>query len=209
MLDQQAAKIVKEVQAVSDRLLIVRLKSEPVDLNIIVVYMPTSAYEDEDVGEIHEQMEERIRALPSKEYTALLEDMNAIVGEGREGTVVGPHGLIETNKTRKGRTSLKRTRQGKQRTTWKREKNVRKEFIKVAWNRMKSFSVEAKGVEKKWQQLKDSMIHGAEKAIGVNKRKRSKKPWLIAEMIDKMEEGKGKLLGMKKVEESIDGCEGK
>ena len=63
----------------------------------------------------------------------------------------------------KVQTQLKQPKQGKQRATWKREKlkdkNVRKEFIEAAWNRMKSVSVEAKGVEEKWQQLKDSMIY--------------------------------------------------
>ena len=109
MSEKQAAKTVKEVQTVNDRLLIVRLKSEPVDLNIIVVYIPTSAYVDEDVEEINEQMEERMEALPSKEYAALLGDMNAIVGEGREGTVVVSHGRMLVDFWRKNRLCIMTT----------------------------------------------------------------------------------------------------
>jgi len=50
ILNKQAAENAKnaEVDTLSDRLLIVRLAAVPVDLNIIVVYMPTSAYEDQD-----------------------------------------------------------------------------------------------------------------------------------------------------------------
>ena len=52
ILNKQAAKNVKEVDTISDRLLIVCLAADPVDLNIIVVYMPTSAYGDQDRGRI-------------------------------------------------------------------------------------------------------------------------------------------------------------
>jgi len=93
ILNKQAAKNVKEVDTISDRLLIVPLAADPVDLNIIVVYMPTSAYGDQDIEDVYDQIEEKINNLPSKEYTVLLGDMNAVVGEGRDGAVVGAHGL--------------------------------------------------------------------------------------------------------------------
>ena len=52
----------KKVDSVSDRLLIVRM-ADPVDLNIIVVYMPTSAYEDQDVDDVYEQIEEKTQGV--------------------------------------------------------------------------------------------------------------------------------------------------
>jgi len=55
--------------------------------------MPTSAYGDQDIEDVYDQIEEKINNLPSKEYTVLLGDMNAVVGEGRDGAVVGAHGL--------------------------------------------------------------------------------------------------------------------
>jgi len=42
-------------------------------------------------------MEEKMNDLLSKKFTVLLGDMNAIVREGREGDVVGPHGLEKKN----------------------------------------------------------------------------------------------------------------
>jgi len=41
LLDRHASSAVKEADCVSDRLVVVRLKAEPVDMNVIVVYMPT------------------------------------------------------------------------------------------------------------------------------------------------------------------------
>jgi len=96
-LNKQAAKNVKEVDTISDRLLIVRLAADPVDLNIIMVYMQTSAYGDQGIEDVYDQIEEEINNLPSKEYTVLLGDMNAVVGEGREGSLVGEHGLGKRN----------------------------------------------------------------------------------------------------------------
>jgi len=59
--------------------------------------MPTSAYGNQDIEDVYDQIEEKINNLPSKEYTVLLGDMNAVVGEGRDGAVVGAHGIGKRN----------------------------------------------------------------------------------------------------------------
>jgi len=64
---------------------------------------------------------------------------------------------------------------------------VGSKFNNVVLNLIKKERATAKG-EDNWIQLKESMIQGAKKVVGVNKRKQTKKPWVTTEMIDKMEE---------------------
>ena len=82
--------------------MMVRLRTDPVDLNVVVVYMPTSAHVDEEAEGNYEQIEDKIEGLPNREYTIILEDMNAMVGQKSDGMVVGGHGL----KTRNERSRL-------------------------------------------------------------------------------------------------------
>ena len=52
ILDEEVARRVTEVHQVSDRLIMVKVSATPVDLAIIQVYMPTTAFEDEDIEQI-------------------------------------------------------------------------------------------------------------------------------------------------------------
>jgi hypothetical protein len=75
----------------------VRLRGTPVDIVVIVVYMPTSDYEDDDVEEIYEQIEEEIRKGRGDDYVIVMGDFNAAVGEQGEDGVAGRHGLGQRN----------------------------------------------------------------------------------------------------------------
>ena len=66
LLCKKAAKAVKEMELTSDRM-VVRLRVDGVDLNVVVVYMSTSAHVDEEVEGIYEQIEDKIEGLPNKE----------------------------------------------------------------------------------------------------------------------------------------------
>ena len=59
ILVRQGNSEVSELKIVlhSERLILVKLKAEPVDLVIIHVYMPTSAHEDTEVEKIYNQVE--------------------------------------------------------------------------------------------------------------------------------------------------------
>ena len=70
LLCKKAAKAVKEVECISDRMM-VRLRADPIDLNVVVVYMPTSAHDDEEVERIYEQIEDKIKGLPNRKYTII------------------------------------------------------------------------------------------------------------------------------------------
>jgi len=55
--------------------------------------MPTSAYEDEEVEEIYEQLEGVMDTVNKNDSLIILGDWNTVVGEGQEGHAVGKYGL--------------------------------------------------------------------------------------------------------------------
>jgi len=97
LLDKETAKSVIKVIYHSDRLLLVKLKAEPVDLLVIQVYMPTSAYKDEEIDNIYDEIEELIEAEKGSDNLIIMGDWNAVVGEGIDQKEVGSFGLGERN----------------------------------------------------------------------------------------------------------------
>ena len=74
--------------------MMVRLKGKPVDVVIVQVYMPTTDYKDEEVDAVYERIEELLdKETKGKVYTLVMEDWNAVVGEGKEDIFVGHYGL--------------------------------------------------------------------------------------------------------------------
>ena len=66
-----------------DRLMMVRLQGKPVD--VIIVQMTTTYYKDEEVDAVYERIEEPLdKETKGKDYTLVMEDWNAVVGEGKE-----------------------------------------------------------------------------------------------------------------------------
>ena len=82
---------------IDDRIIMVKLKGEPVDVTVIQVYMPTGASDDQEVDKIYDQLDELITTLKGKEYLILMGDWNAVVGEGQDGVEVGQFGLGKRN----------------------------------------------------------------------------------------------------------------
>ena len=54
-LDHQAAKCVERIEPFNDRLLMVGLKGDPVDIMVVVVYMPTTDHSE--VEEMYNNIE--------------------------------------------------------------------------------------------------------------------------------------------------------
>src|SRR6476661_9971545 len=85
------------VERISDRLMMIKLNAEPVDVVIIQVYMPTTEHDDEEVDQMYEQIEELIKKQKGKDNLVVMGDWNAVVGEEGEEKVVGKYGLGERN----------------------------------------------------------------------------------------------------------------
>ena len=49
LFDKEVAERITGTEKISDRLMMVKVSAEPVDIVLIQVYMPTTKYEDEEV----------------------------------------------------------------------------------------------------------------------------------------------------------------
>ena len=97
LLDRETAKRVTKIVLHSERLILVKLKAEPVDLVIIQVYMPTSEHEDTEVEEIYNQLNDLIEEEKGNENLIVMGDWNSVIGEGKDGKEVGAFGLGTRN----------------------------------------------------------------------------------------------------------------
>ena len=97
ILGKEFAKRVTEIEKISDRLMLIKLETEPVRLVLIQVYMPTSECSDEEVEEMYEKLEELLDKQKGTDSVVIMGDWNAVIGEGREGTTVGRFGLGKRN----------------------------------------------------------------------------------------------------------------
>ncbi|XP_063585381.1 craniofacial development protein 2-like [Penaeus indicus] len=97
LLDKQVRQAVKEVDCCSDRPMVVRLSGRPVDIVVIIVYMPTSDQPDEEVEDVYDKIEEKVASCKGKDYVLVLGDMNATAGNEKILNVTGNYGLGNRN----------------------------------------------------------------------------------------------------------------
>jgi len=89
--------VVKKIVC-NDRIIAIKVKAEPVNILVIQVYMPTSEYEDDEVENLYDTLEE-IREEDGKGEinSIILGDWNSVVGDESYRNIVGSHGLGTRN----------------------------------------------------------------------------------------------------------------
>ena len=97
VLDRMTANKVMDIEQISDRMMMVRIQAEPVNMVIVQVYMPTTDHDDEEVEKMYEQLEGVLDKMKGKENVVIMGDWNAVVGEDGEGREVGMFGLGKRN----------------------------------------------------------------------------------------------------------------
>lgn len=88
---------VKNFVAYSDRSALLQLKADPVDLNIIQIYAPTTDRPENEVKQLYKEIKELMKLVKKREILVVMGDFNAKVGQGRVTDVVGEYGLGERN----------------------------------------------------------------------------------------------------------------
>lgn len=97
ILDSETAKSVKGSWTISDRVVIVKLKSTPFDIGIIQAYAPTADKDVAEVEEFYETIQKALKQMKSQDIRIIMGDFNSKVGKEREAATVGPFGIGERN----------------------------------------------------------------------------------------------------------------
>ena len=97
-LNKHFATALKSYNTISDRLVMIKLNTKPVTLNIIQAYAPTSASTEEEIENFYNDLQAAKDMIPSREICIVMGDFNAKVGEGEDPECgIGPYGLGERN----------------------------------------------------------------------------------------------------------------
>ena len=84
--------------AVSDRIIVVKLKTKPTVTNIIQVYAPTAERPEEETDAFYEQLQTVLDTITPREVCIMMGYLNAKVGEGADlDCGIGPYGLGTRN----------------------------------------------------------------------------------------------------------------
>ena len=96
-LKRELAESVLGCWQVSKRVIIVKIAAKPVGLNITQVYAPTTDHSESEIDEFYEEVDQVRRQCRAEEVTVVMGYMNAKVGRGTSGSVVGSFGLGKKN----------------------------------------------------------------------------------------------------------------
>lgn len=82
---------------INDRILIIRIKSAPVNSTIIQVYFPTSNSDEEEIEQMYNILEEHIENIQHNDNLIIMGDFNAVVGNVVDSDAVRKYGLGTRN----------------------------------------------------------------------------------------------------------------
>lgn len=93
ILTNEMDRAVKNCLTISDRVILLQIQAKPAMINFIQVYAPTSTCTEEEIEQFYVDLNIAMNKLKSNSITVLMGDLNAKVGCGKEGSVVGSYGL--------------------------------------------------------------------------------------------------------------------
>ena len=80
MVNKSVARSVMAVEAISDRLIVMRINSKPQPVTFMQTYMPTCTADDEEVMQVYSAMQEVIDKTSKKDRLVIMGDFNAQIG---------------------------------------------------------------------------------------------------------------------------------
>ena len=98
IISESANAAVQSCHPVSDRIICLRLKANPVDMLIIQVYAPTNDSPESEIEAFYEQVSNTMKLYKKNtDCIIIMGDFNGKVGEIKEEDIVGPYGLGQRN----------------------------------------------------------------------------------------------------------------
>ena len=94
VLSRKAANAVKEYHPVNERIIRVRLSTQPVKTSIIQCYSPTNEADEQAKEEFYDILQAELEKIPKHDLVIVMGDLNAKVGHNNQGLerVMGKHG---------------------------------------------------------------------------------------------------------------------
>ena len=97
ILNSKSKKSYKGHLAVSNRIILLKLKSQKIDVNLIEVYAPTMDSNENAIQEFYKDLDATKKKCKSRETLLVMGDWNAKIGCSVEQSIVGGHGLGSRN----------------------------------------------------------------------------------------------------------------
>lgn len=79
--------------SLSDRIIMLRIRSRPVNINLIQVYALTGDKNNDVIGEFYKDLEIALKSTKTPEINIVMGDLNAKIGCGEVQGIVGQYGL--------------------------------------------------------------------------------------------------------------------
>ena len=92
IISKNLRKSVMSYNAVSSRIITIRIKARPANMSIIQIYAPTLDKDDDVHDEFYEQLQATMESIKRSDYLIVLGDVNAILGNEKVPCVTGSHG---------------------------------------------------------------------------------------------------------------------
>ena len=97
VMKNSVAKSMIGFWTISERVIMMKLKAKPFNINVIQVYAPTQDHDDEEIEKFYREIHNGIKYVKSDEIMCILGDLNAKVGDEKYQNIVGMHGLGQRN----------------------------------------------------------------------------------------------------------------
>ncbi|XP_072392530.1 uncharacterized protein [Diabrotica undecimpunctata] len=98
IINDELSNAVSNFIPLSDRAMLLQIRSSPFNVNIIQVYAPTADKSDDILEEWYEDLQKLMKLTKKEDINIVLGDFNAKIGRGKFQNIVGEYGLGERNK---------------------------------------------------------------------------------------------------------------
>ena len=92
IISKNLRKSVMSYNAVSSRIVTIRIKARPANMSTIQIYAPTLDKDDDVHDEFYEQLQVTMESIKRSDYLIVFGDCNAILGNEKVPCVTGAHG---------------------------------------------------------------------------------------------------------------------